>query len=574
MPSRRSPPALAFVIVVALAVAAVVPGLLAVSVTAADTSAEPPGNQSENPLSAGDRSEPSPRLVSLYPNPVADGDPGEFVAVEFSEPTNVTGWRIVDDGRQSADLPNRTVEGTVAFSLEPDEANRHTDYDVEPLRGWLDLADDGERIELRDVADEPVDTAEYDRAPEAELYERDDDRWRWRPLGATAFEPVTVHPDETTAFVLPDTPETVEETIREADERLLLAGYTLSSDRTVAALLDAHDRGVEVRVLVDGTPVGGIDEHQYAALNRLHDADITVTVLGGDHARYRFHHAKYAVVDDAILVTTENWKPAGTGGRSSRGWGTVLHDATAADALANVFRADSRWRDGISWGEYRSGVTPVEDDPADGSYPQRFDAETVPVERARIVTAPENAEDELVELIENAEQSIHVKQVRIDDIDTPTLQAVLDAARRGVHVEILLDSSWYVADENRDLARELERIAADDDLELSVTLVDPGSRFEKIHAKGLIVDERHVVVGSVNWNRVSLRENREVAVVLTGDAVATYYLRVFRADRGSEPWRLPAGIAIAVGVAWVGLGGELYRRLRWSGTTSPGGRRV
>lgn len=78
-------------------------------------------------------------LVGAYPNPVADGDPGEYVAVRFGGPTNATGWTLTD-GNTVVRLPNRTFEGTVAFATALDEARRHTDRRVAELHtadsGW------------------------------------------------------------------------------------------------------------------------------------------------------------------------------------------------------------------------------------------------------------------------------------------------------------------------------------------------------------------------------------------------------------------------------------------------------
>lgn len=52
------------------------------------------------------------------------------------------------------------------------------------------------------------------------------------------------------------------------------------------------------------------------------------------------------------MVLTENYKPAGTVGRSSRGWGIVLDDPEVVVHLAQVFRADTGWRDPVPWPEF------------------------------------------------------------------------------------------------------------------------------------------------------------------------------------------------------------------------------
>jgi hypothetical protein len=58
---------------------------------------------------------------------------------------------------------------------------------------------------------------------------------------------------------------------------------------------------VTVRVLVEGGPVGGVSRRSAGLLDRFTEAGVEVRVVSGPHARYQFHHAKYAVVGDRAL---------------------------------------------------------------------------------------------------------------------------------------------------------------------------------------------------------------------------------------------------------------------------------
>lgn len=50
------------------------------------------------------------------------------------------------------------------------------------------------------------------------------------------------------------------------------------------------------------------------------------------------------------------------------------------------------------------------------------------------------------------------------------------------------------------MAAWLNRHAEARNLSLEARVADPNGRFEKIHAKGVIVDRETVIVGSLNWN--------------------------------------------------------------------------
>jgi phosphatidylserine/phosphatidylglycerophosphate/cardiolipin synthase-like enzyme len=285
-------------------------------------------------------------------------------------------------------------------------------------------------------------------------------------------------------------------------------------------------------------------------LDRLVDAGVEVRVVGGPHARYDFHHAKYAVVDGAALVMTENWKPAGTGGRSSRGWGVRVRDGATASALASTFRADFEGRDALRWGAFRRGRRFGAGDRSNATYPTRFEPESVDVRNVSVLVAPDNAERAVVERIGRAEESVSVVQVSLGGPDGPFVTALLRAARRGVRVRILLSSAWYVHEENDRLAEALNDRATSQGLPLTVRLADPDGAFGKVHAKGAIVDERTVLVGSLNWNAHAARENREVVLALRGREAADYYGRVFETDwEGGRGPDLPVGVLVAVGLA-------------------------
>ncbi|WP_049893531.1 phospholipase D-like domain-containing protein [Halogranum rubrum] len=507
--------------------------------------------------------ESTARIVELYPNPYAAEDRGEYVVVRL--PTNASddvaaNWTLAD-GETTVPLPTNATQTHVVVTATPSALPNGTSGHVVQATAFA-LANGGESLRLERNGT-PVDRVTYENAPEGEQW-----RWNrtptWRPLG---FEPRSVHVSGTTtaeAFVLPDAPDVPVGTLRSADRRLLLAGYTFSSARVTDELVAAAERGVRVQVLVDDAPVGGTTTRQAAALDRLAAAGVEVSVLGGERARYDFHHPKYAVVDDDALVLTENWKPSGTGGRSSRGWGVRVDSAETAGELAAVFRDDATGPDTTPWSQFRLGRSFTPTHPANGSFPTRFDPQSVAVDRVRLVTAPGNAEGAIVGVVDNASEQISVIQPTIGSRHHTYLRATLRAAERGVEVRILLSGAWYVEEDNRRLVEWLNEWAERRDAPLEARVVDPEGRFEKIHAKGVVADDR-VVVGSVNWNNNSVRENREVAVILDGDEPTAYYREVFDADwkGGGGTDRVPLGVVVATALAVLVAVGVARKRIEF-----------
>ncbi|WP_198948067.1 phospholipase D-like domain-containing protein [Halorubrum sp. Ib24] len=514
-----------------------------------------------------------PRILELFPNPTAAENRGEYLVVRLPERGN---WSL-SDGYHEADVP-ANASGVVALSMDPANATTFLDDDtavgvhgahdggagtpeLRALDDHFPLAASGDRIELRRNGT-TVAVVDYDRAPEGHRWRAD---WgEWRPRGyerrsATERANATVRP-----FVLPDSPGMPVEPLRGAERRLLLAGYTLGSERVADLLVAAADRGVEVRVLVEGSPVGGFSARSARLLDRVAAAGVEVRVLDGDPERFRFHHAKYAVVDDRAVVLTENWKPSGTGGRTNRGWGVVTGTprsatagATAADDLAALFRADAAASDARSWEAFRAGTEFSEGDAATGGYPTRFEAPASTAADVELLTAPGNGADRLVERIDAADDRVLALVPRTGGPENRLVRALRRAAERGVDVHLLLSNAWYDREANRAL---VEALAGEP---IEVAVAEPRGRYGKVHAKGIVVDDT-AIVGSLNWNAGAATENREVLLAVEDEGVADFYARAYAADWRGGGIHLPLGILGGLGAALAGAGVAARREVTFA----------
>ncbi|WP_241659173.1 phospholipase D-like domain-containing protein [Halorubrum salsamenti] len=507
-----------------------------------------------------------PRIIELFPNPTAVENRGEYLVVRLPERGN---WSL-SDGYYEARIP-ANASGVVALSMDPANTTPLLDDgtavagsggvgepELRALDGYFPLAASGDRVELRRNGT-AVAVVDYDRAPEGHRWRADWGEWRPRgydPRPATRTENATVTP-----FVLPDSPGMPVEPLRAADDRLLLAGYTLGSERVADLLVAAADRGVDVRVLVEGSPVGGFSARSARLLDRIAAAGVEVRVLDGNPERFRFHHAKYAVADDRAIVLTENWKASGTGGQTNRGWGVTTDGSTGetgsettADDLAALFQADAAASDARAWSSFRTDTEFHESGTANESYPARFEPPAATTADVELLTTPGNAADRLVERIDAADDRVLGVVPRTGGPDNRIVRALRRAADRGVDVHLLLSGAWYDREENRALVDEL----ADEPIE--VTVSQPRGRFGKIHAKGLVVDDT-AVVGSLNWNEGAATENREVLLAIEDGSVADFYARAYAADWRGGGVHLPIGLLGGLATAAVGAGAVARREV-------------
>jgi len=367
--------------------------------------------------------------------------------------------------------------------------------------------------------------------------------WDPRPLmlGQSRFAPGIFRNVTVTTFVSPDCSEDVYDTIMEnASREILVNVYEFSSPSMGGALVRAHQRGVDVRVLVEGGPVGGIGPDEKAALWKVNQSGIPVYQMISSpavHAPYRYDHAKYVVIDrQEVMIVSENFKYSGfapQGLTGNRGWGVVLRDSGAALYFASVFTTDLRSPSIHPF----SGSPGSPETPPTQKHQQEFSSRTFTGATVRPVLAPDTS-GQILDLINSANQSIDIEEAYITNESrfglNPYLAAAINASRRGVRVRVLLDSYWYNTegpDDNDEMAALINNIGKREHLTLEARCAELAeNRIEKIHNKGMVIDAERVLVSSINWNSNSPNFNREAGVIIDNAGAAGYFSAVFEDD--------------------------------------------
>jgi cardiolipin synthase len=380
-------------------------------------------------------------------------------------------------------------------------------------------------------------------AREGQVHVFEDGVWDRRPyfIGQSRFTPATYTGATVTAFASPDCArEVLRETLASADTSLRINVYEFTDAGIAACVAGAAGNGADVRVLLEGGPVGGIPDGEdgIAAMLTGAGAEVMVMTTTDDaHARYRYDHAKYVVADgETVLVTTENFGVSGfpepdTAG--NRGWGVAVTHPGVAEYFTTVFEEDAAGGDVIPY----PGRAEDPEESGAVSRPAAFSAETFTGATIVPVLAPDTA-GLIPAMIEGAAVSVDIEEAYISDWsngqENPYLAAAVAAAKRGVRVRVILDSYWFNVegeDDNDEMAAAINARAAEDGLPLEARLARTATGdIVKVHTKGVIVDGEEVLVSSVNWNEHSPSFNREAGVIVRHPGVAGYFTAVFEDD--------------------------------------------
>ena len=363
-----------------------------------------------------------------------------------------------------------------------------------------------------------------------------------------------------------------------------LSIYTLEHPELTAILVAAVQRGLRVRVLLEGSPPGGISDLQKWCVAQLAAAGAQVRYVAvrdgapnGLRTRVQYSHAKYLIVDDHLALngtdnfnwdsipvtgTDESREPVG--GR--RGYYLFTDAPVVVTTLRTIFAADWSDTDFMDTFPFTPEHAKYGGPPAEFELPERpaYAVDAAPFSalstttgpaQFRVITSPENslrpdaglfallaqagAGDEIMveQLYEHKHWGDSVSNPVADP--NPRLEALIGAARRGAQVYVLLDRFFDDGEalrSNQATVTYLNAVAQAEGLALFARMGNPTGG--GIHAKLVLIrtgSENWSGVGSLNGSEVSHKLNREVLMLTDAAPVYEALRDVFLWDWAQSP---------------------------------------
>jgi phosphatidylserine/phosphatidylglycerophosphate/cardiolipin synthase-like enzyme len=274
--------------------------------------------------------------------------------------------------------------------------------------------------------------------------------------------------------------ELITSLIDSSRREIRLGAYMLRSPGISLSLENAAKRGVKVTILLDGWTVARpkaqkVDELELYLANRIVKAGGRVLYLKSetgrrDDRRFRYLHAKYAVIDDQLFLSSENFANNGfspTSTLGSRGWVIAIKNPSLAKAYADIFDEDigptRGFRDIVSYGStpdytLKKGVTVPPHEGSEGSYRPNAGTVVKGIISLERVMSPDDAlapKRAILGAIREAKQTLEIQSLSFaphwgkngstpKKDPSPVAEAVLAAARRGVKVRIMVNPLYFL----------------------------------------------------------------------------------------------------------------------------------
>jgi phosphatidylserine/phosphatidylglycerophosphate/cardiolipin synthase-like enzyme len=291
--------------------------------------------------------------------------------------------------------------------------------------------------------------------------------------------------------------EAVERLLDAAGHSLRLKQFKLQSQRILAALLRAHQRGVSVRVMLNPRTSGGLrwNDDTFAQLEAWGMA------VSWTSEAFPVTHEKSVVVDEtAALIASFNL--ADKYFTQTRDYGVVTRSPAVVRQVIEGFEAD--WH-----------RQPFHPDLSQG-----------------LVWSSLHSRGQMARILDLARSTLWIQHPKF--VDAVILERIVAARERGVSVRLLCGgkhgiSDWDLHDTFSSL-RILERFG----------VKVRRQKQPKLHAKLLLVDGRYAQTGSMNIDRSAFDLRRELGIESDAPAVVARLRAGFEADwKSANPYSAP-----------------------------------
>jgi cardiolipin synthase len=294
--------------------------------------------------------------------------------------------------------------------------------------------------------------------------------------------------------VLPDdSAQPIIDAIHAATKSLRIKMFLFSDPTLLGAVIDAHRRGVKVRLMLNPARRSGEAENEESR-KTLTQAGVEVI---DSNPMFDLTHEKSMVVDDRIaFVKSLNWETKNL--TETRDYAVITDDKREVGEVIDCFEAD--------WSR------------------KSFD----PGEHAHLIWCEGNGRDKIAEFIDQAKHTLFLQNERYQD--AIIIEHLVRAKVRGVKVHVMARPPHTLKKEK--LVEGVGSLRIMDDVGIKVHKL----KHLKLHAKMLFADGVRAIVGSINLAPGSFDSRRELAIEVHDDDVVERLHTIVRHDwKNSHP---------------------------------------
>ncbi len=278
-------------------------------------------------------------------------------------------------------------------------------------------------------------------------------------------------------IVLPDdSAKPILELIERAKKSLRIKMFLFSDPHLLKAVVAARHRGVDVKVMLNPARRSGESENKLSHKQLKAEG---VHVLDSNPA-FDVTHEKSMVLDDTTAVICSlNWATKNL--TETRDYAVATSHAHEVAEILECFEADWARTD------FRVG------------------------EHSHLIWCQGNGRERIAEFIDSAKDTIFLQNERYQD--AVIIERLVRAARRGVKIHVMARPPHKLKKEK--LVEAVGGLRIMEDVGIKINKL----KHLKLHAKMLLADHSHAIVGSINLAPGSFDSRRELAIQVKDEDV-------------------------------------------------------
>ena len=270
--------------------------------------------------------------------------------------------------------------------------------------------------------------------------------------------------------------------------------FLFSEARLITAVIEAHKRGVKVRVMLNPARRSGESDND-VTYHILADAGLDVRAT---HPDFQITHEKSMVIDEQVAyIKSLNW--ASRNFALTRDYAVITTHPNEVEEVLACFNAD--------WDR------------------TSFEGDT----EARLVWCPGNGRERIVRFIDRAQHSLFLQNQRYQDMTV--IEHLVRACGRGVNVHLMSLPPHSLKGDK--LPEGVNALRVMDDVGIKIRKL----KGLHLHAKMMLADGERAIVGSMNFAPGSFDERRELGVEVSDERIVNRLEKVFARD-----WRNSHGL--------------------------------
>ena len=288
-----------------------------------------------------------------------------------------------------------------------------------------------------------------------------------------------------------DTVQSIVDAIDTAQSSLRIKMFLFSDKELLQAVIDAKNRGVKVKVMLNPARRDGEEENEITH-RILQEAGIEVK---DTNPKFGLTHEKSMVVDDRLaFVKSLNWQTKNL--TKTRDYAIITSHPHEVKEIILCFEAD--------W------------DRADFN----------PGPEARLIWCSGNGRERIARFIDGAVHSLFVQNERFQDL--VIIERIIRAASRGVKVHVMVRPPHTLKKEK--LIEGVGGLRIMNDVGIKIHKL----KHLKLHGKMLLADGCRAIIGSINLAPGSFDDRRELAIEVNDTTIVERLQKIAHFDWGNS----------------------------------------